>query len=161
MNEEYLKLCESCPLLKNWEPREGDRYYLKNDLYVTIEGDKYFLTANKSKALKRGLATFNAGVNYVCSSFGHYDTFAGSMDGSVELRRNSFFLPYQHQFEDKLEKWYPSLFYLYEGFFKFAFNPDSSPIKFYDSDTLWLLFYCQENLLKWDFEKEEWRKKDD
>lgn len=157
MDKEYLELCESCPLLESWKPKIGDRYYLKNDLYATIEDNEYSLVVNKSKATERGSVAFKTGVNYVPLKFGWYDTFFGLADGSVELRKHSFWVPYIDQLQEMCMEFFPSFFYLYSAFFKFAFDPEANcPIKYFDINSIWLLFYAKENYLLWNYDKKEW-----
>lgn len=154
----FIDLCESSCLQKLWIPKNGDRFYLKNNLYW--EG--YNLTSlPKNRFLLK--PSYKSGIHYINNDFGITQTTSGVLKDVETLRRHSFWLPYQYQIQDMLLSEAGDLKTILYDFTNFCFRKDLGPIvKIYESfDESWLLFYhwiMKKEL--WNYEEKEFEKTD-
>lgn len=123
----FLDICEQAYKLtrEDWEGEEGDRFYLKNNLY---RHGRFTLSIEKNCELE-----FEEGVHF---------NINGLLNDYKELRTHSFHLPYQHQVQRKLLEKYNSREVLFTNFVSFVLKKSFGYlIHRYTFDSLWVMYY--------------------
>ena len=133
-------MCDAANELKKcWEPRRGDRYYLKNDLYFTPDEK---LSPIKGYKLYRKEGVYVISCNFDFGTKKDQDT----------IRQQSFWLPRQEEIQRLLKNRMGTNSSLIVNFKGFAFS--YGRVNKYSMDALWLMFYYFEIHSKiWDGEK--------
>lgn len=134
--DNYEQMCEAAQL--EWdEPKVGDRFAVKQDLYFYGEG---FTT----KAKKQHIPTYSEGVEQIVGDegFGYVQCYEDWEDASESLKPFAIWMPTIEQISEMIVEEMKALEPMIHGFFTFIFKRDfGSPIKHYSYRELHLMYY--------------------
>lgn len=150
--DNYERMCEAARL--EWEPRVGDRFVVKNALYVTsTKEDDLIFTTRKQKYQR---PYYEEGVEYVVGEegFGAVLSYGTWVYLAESLKSFTIWLPSVEQICEMFFEKLNSLEPFVQGFFIFVMKREfGSLIKHHSYRELHLIYYCYyfENRL-WDGE---------
>lgn len=135
-------MCDAAKELKKcWEPKAGDRFYLKNDLYVVDYGWEGLSVVPQDDRTPY----YYEGVHYLDRerSFGKIMIHDDCHWDKETMRKHSFWLPRQGELQELLRRTMGKNSALIINFKQFTFS-HGRLIDKYSMDALWLMFYYYE-----------------